>query len=172
MPDCGRGPGVSYDKVQTTIADTATLGYNDVSQKSRVTYASGLATIKAAEDTVDKLCTRAAREWGIDRVAAIWEDYCARPAGPNAGDFEPMSLAKFASRMGRTGGPIVGHYEATPEGAGVSFATHLVDAEVDKETGTTKVVRYTVVQDAGKAIHPSYVKGQFQGGAAQGIGGP
>jgi len=30
--------------------------------------------------------------------------------------------------------------------------------------------RYTVVQDAGKAIHPSYVEGQFQGGAAQGIG--
>ncbi len=162
--------GIPYDKVRTTVADTATLGYNDVSHGSRVTYASGLATIKAAEDTIDKLCTRAAREWGIDREAVIWEDGCARPAGPNAGDFEPMSLAKIASRMGRTGGPIVGHYEATPEGAGVSFATHLVDAEVDMETGATKVVRYTVAQDAGKAIHPSYVEGQFQGGAAQGIG--
>jgi CO/xanthine dehydrogenase Mo-binding subunit len=72
--------------------------------------------------------------------------------------------------MGRTGGPISGHYEATPEGAGVSFATHIVDAEVDPETGKTAVVRYTVVQDAGKAIHPTYVEGQFQGGAAQGIG--
>ena len=41
---------------------------------------------------------------------------------------------------------------------------------MDKETGQTKVVRYTVVQDAGKAINPSYVEGQFQGGAAQGIG--
>ena len=162
--------GISYDKVRTTVADTATLGYNDVSHGSRVTYASGLATIKAAEDTIDKLCTRASREWGIDREAVVWEEGCARPAGPNAGDFEPMSLAKIASRMGRTGGPIVGHYEATPEGAGVSFATHLVDAEVDRETGATKVVRYTVVQDAGKAIHPSYVEGQFQGGAAQGIG--
>jgi len=42
--------------------------------------------------------------------------------------------------------------------------------EVDPETGHTKVLRYLVVQDAGTAIHPAYVEGQYQGGAAQGIG--
>jgi len=42
--------------------------------------------------------------------------------------------------------------------------------KVDPETGATKVLRYTVVQDAGKAVHPTYVEGQYQGGAAQGIG--
>lgn len=162
--------GIPYEKIRTTVADTATLGYNEISHGSRVTYASGLATIKAARDAVKKLCARAAAKWGIDEEAVIWEDGYAKPSGPNAGDFEPMSLAKIARSMGRTGGPIVGHYEATPEGAGVSFATHIVDAEVDKETGQTKVVRYTVVQDAGKAIHPTYVEGQYQGGAAQGIG--
>ena len=41
---------------------------------------------------------------------------------------------------------------------------------VDRETGRTRVLRYTAVQDAGRAIHPSYVEGQMQGGAAQGIG--
>ncbi|MFP6743480.1 MAG: molybdopterin cofactor-binding domain-containing protein, partial [Alphaproteobacteria bacterium] len=45
-----------------------------------------------------------------------------------------------------------------------------VDVEVDRETGRTEILRYTVIQDAGKAIHPSYVEGQYQGGAAQGIG--
>lgn len=162
--------GIAYESVRTTIADTATLGYNEISHGSRVTYATGLATIKAARDVVKKLSARAAAKWGIDEEAVIWEEGCAKPAGPNAGEFEPLPLAKIARSMGRTGGPIVGHYEATPEGAGVSFATHIVDAEVDKETGQTKVVRYTVVQDAGKAIHPTYVEGQFQGGAAQGIG--
>jgi len=162
--------GISYDKIRTTIADTATLGYNEVSHGSRVTYASGLATIKAARDAVEKLCGRAADRWGIDRDAVAWEDGYAKPSGSNAGDFEPLSLAELTSNMGATGGPIVGHFEATPEGAGVSFATHIVDAKVDKETGQTSVVRYTVVQDAGKAIHPTYVEGQYQGGAAQGIG--
>ncbi|WP_424926910.1 xanthine dehydrogenase family protein molybdopterin-binding subunit [Amaricoccus tamworthensis] len=162
--------GIPYENIRTTIADTATLGYNEISHGSRVTYASGLATIKAARDAVDKLCTRAAAKWGIDRDAVVWEDGCAKPSGHNAGDFDPLPLAEITKDMGATGGPIVGHFEATPEGAGVSFATHIVDSEVDPETGQTKVIRYTVVQDAGKAIHPTYVEGQYQGGAAQGIG--
>ena len=161
---------IPYEKVRTTVVDTASLGYNDVSHGSRVTYASGLATIKAARDAKKKLCQRAAKVWGIDEDAVDWQDGMAVPAGHNAGQHEPIPFAELCRKMGRTGGPISGHFEATPEGAGVSFATHLVDAEVDKATGATKIVRYTVVQDAGKAIHPSYVEGQFQGGAAQGIG--
>jgi CO/xanthine dehydrogenase Mo-binding subunit len=162
--------GIPYENVRVTIADTASLGFNEQSHGSRATYASGLATIKAARDVIAKLCARAAAKWGIDAEAVSWVDGSAVPSGPNAGDFEPLSLAEIAARMGRTGGPISGHYEASPEGAGVSFATHIVDAEVDPETGKTAIIRYTVVQDAGKAIHPSYVEGQFQGGAAQGIG--
>jgi CO/xanthine dehydrogenase Mo-binding subunit len=162
--------GIPYENIRTTIADTATLGYNEVSHGSRVTYASGLATIEAARSAVKKLKGRAAAKWGIDEDAVVWEDGCAKPAGPNAGEFDPLPIEKLTAKMGSTGGPIVGHFEATPEGAGVSFATHIVDAEVDKETGQTKVVRYTVIQDAGKAINPAYVEGQFQGGAAQGIG--
>ena len=162
--------GIPYEDIRVIIADTASLGYNEISHGSRVTYASGLATIKAAEDAVQKLCARAAAKWGIPEDAVYWEDGFAKPSGPNAGDFEPLPIDEITATMGATGGPISGHFEATPEGAGVSFATHIVDAEVDRETGSTKVVRYTVVQDAGKAVHPTYVEGQFQGGAAQGIG--
>ncbi|WP_281995327.1 xanthine dehydrogenase family protein molybdopterin-binding subunit [Ruegeria faecimaris] len=162
--------GIPYENIRVTIADTATLGYNDVSHGSRVTYASGLATIKAARHAVEKLSERAAAKWGIPMDAVKWENGCAVPSGPNAGDFDPMPLADITADMGATGGPISGHFEATPEGAGVSFGTHIVDAEVDPETGKTSITRYTVIQDAGKAIHPTYVEGQYQGGAAQGIG--
>ena len=41
---------------------------------------------------------------------------------------------------------------------------------MDKETGKVDILRYTSIQDVGKAIHPSYVEGQLQGGAVQGIG--
>jgi CO/xanthine dehydrogenase Mo-binding subunit len=57
-----------------------------------------------------------------------------------------------------------------PAGVGESFGTHVVDVEVDPETGRTTILRYLVVQDAGRAIHPAYVEGQYQGGAVQGIG--
>ena len=50
------------------------------------------------------------------------------------------------------------------------FGAHICDVSVDKETGHVTIERYTAIQDVGKAIHPSYVEGQIQGGAAQGIG--
>ena len=46
----------------------------------------------------------------------------------------------------------------------------MVDVDVDRETGRVAILRYTAVQDAGKAVHPDYVEGQMQGGAVQGIG--
>ena len=92
------------------------------------------------------------------------------PPGANAGAFEPLSLKEIAAESGSTGGPIAGHEECNAENAGQSFSSHLVDVEVDSETGRVTVLRYTVAQDAGKAVHPSYVEGQYQGGAAQGIG--
>lgn len=162
--------GIDYDRVRAIVADTSALGFNDVTEGSRVTFSSGLATIKAAQDAIGKLCARAALMWDIPPEAVIWERGHARPSGSNAGDFEPLSLKEIAAASAETGGPIAGHHEVNAGGAGPSFATHIVDAEVDPETGACKVTRYTVVQDAGKAIHPSYVEGQFQGGAVQGIG--
>jgi len=162
--------GVPYDRVRTVIADTAALGLNDVTDGSRVTFAVGLATIEAARAAKREMCRRVAKIWGLDEEAVVWEDGAVKPAGPNAGEHEPMTLADIAAIAPNTGGPIAGHHEVNAEGAGVSFATHMVDVEVDRETGSTKILRYTVFQDAGKAVHPDYVEGQFQGGATQGIG--
>jgi CO/xanthine dehydrogenase Mo-binding subunit len=162
--------GIPYDKIRTIIADTSSLGHNDVTDGSRVTFSVGLATIEAARDAIRKMCSRAAKIWDIDEDAVEWKDGAAVPAGPNAGKFPPMTLAEIAAVSFNTGGPIAGHHEFNADGAGVSFGVHIADVEVDKETGATRVVRYTVCQDAGKAVHPSYVEGQMQGGAAQGIG--
>ncbi len=128
--------GIPYEKVRTTVVDTASLGYNDVSHGSRVTYASGLATIKAARDAKKKLCARAAEDLGHRRGRGRLggRHGQARRATMPASSSRCRSRSSAAS-WGRTGGPISGHFEATPEGAGVSFATHIVDAEVDPETG-------------------------------------
>jgi CO/xanthine dehydrogenase Mo-binding subunit len=162
--------GIGYEQVRAIVADTSSLGYNDISEGSRVTFSTGMATIAAARDAIGKLCGRAAKIWGIPADAVVWENGCAKPSGSNAGNFQPLSLAEIAKTAANTGGPIAGHFEVNADGAGVSFAVHMCDAEVDRETGRVEVKRYTVIQDAGKAIHPSYVEGQYQGGAAQGIG--
>ncbi len=162
--------GIPYEKIKTIIGDTASVGFSDVTDGSRVTFAVGIATINAAKAAKAEMCKRAAKTWGIDVDAVEWIDGAVHPTGHNAGEFPPLSLAEIAANSGRTGGPIAGHHEGAPDKAGVSFGVHLVDTEVDPETGFTTVKRYTVFQDVGKAIHPSYVEGQMQGGAVQGIG--
>src|SRR5260370_807733 len=94
----------------------------------------------------------------------------AKPAGSNVGTFEPLALAQLAAQAGKTGGPINGHAQLNVTGAGPGFGVHVVDLAVDADTGIVTIGRYTAAQDVGTAIHPSYVEGQLQGGAVQGIG--
>ena len=70
----------------------------------------------------------------------------------------------------RTGGPIIVEGHVCRPRRRRAFGTHIVDVEVDPETGKVEILRYTAVQDVGTAIHPSYVEGQIQGGVVQGIG--
>jgi CO/xanthine dehydrogenase Mo-binding subunit len=76
----------------------------------------------------------------------------------------------LAARLNDTGGPVIGRGAVNPQGVGGSFTATLVDVEVDPETGRVQVLGCTAFQDAGKAVHPSYVEGQMQGGTVQGIG--
>jgi CO/xanthine dehydrogenase Mo-binding subunit len=156
--------GIAYDQVRVIVADTSSLGHNDMTDGSRGTFSSSMATVFAARDAIQVLRERAAKMWEIPIDDVIWQDGHARATGEGHGNLAPLSLKEIAAAAANTGGPIVA------DGAGVSFATHICDVEVDPETGGTRVIRYTVVQDAGKAVHPSYVEGQYQGGAAQGIG--
>ncbi|TIL57856.1 MAG: xanthine dehydrogenase family protein molybdopterin-binding subunit [Mesorhizobium sp.] len=162
--------GIAYEQVKAVVADTSSLGYNDMTDGSRGTFSSSMATISAARNAIKILRDRAAQTWDIPVDDVVWEKGHAIAKGEKYGNLAALSLKEIAAASGKTGGPIAGHSELVADGAGVSFATHICDIEVDPETGATRVLRYTVVQDAGKAVHPTYVEGQYQGGAAQGIG--
>ena len=162
--------GVPAEQVRTIIPDTSSIGFSFLTGGSRVTFATGMAATQAAERVVEDLKRRAAQIWEIPVEAVEWKDGKAYPAGANAGAFEPLDLAALALKAGRTGGPIGAEVSINAQGAGAGFGCHVCDVEVDDETGAVKILRYTAVQDVGRAIHPSYVEGQIQGGAAQGIG--
>jgi CO/xanthine dehydrogenase Mo-binding subunit len=162
--------GIPLARVKPIVADTASIGFTHVTGGSRVTFATGMATVQAAEKVIDQLKRRAAMIWDISPEAVDWRDGCAVPAGANAGSFDPLPLAEIALKAARTGGPIGAEVQLNAQGAGPAFATHVCDVEVDPETGHVTVLRYTATQDVGRAIHPSYVEGQIQGGVTQGIG--
>ena len=162
--------GIDYDLIQSNVVDTETVPYCHVTGGSRVTYATGLAVINACERIIDDLRVRAALMWDVDVDAVVWEDGCAKPASSNVGDFEPLSLKDIASKFSATGGPIGATGTVNAGGQAPGFSTQFCDVEVDPETGRVEILRFVIAQDAGRAIHPSYVEGQMQGGVVQGIG--
>ncbi|HXI31398.1 MAG TPA: xanthine dehydrogenase family protein molybdopterin-binding subunit [Vicinamibacterales bacterium] len=161
--------GIPVERVRSSVGDTDSSGYTDVTGGSRVCYATGMAVIRAAEDAREQLRARAATIWNVSRDAVEWRDGRAIP--PEGTEHaNALSVGELAAKMTHTGGPIVGRASLYAPMAGPAFGAHICDLEVDPETGCSRVVRYTVFQDVGRAVHPGYVEGQMQGGAAQGIG--
>ena len=162
--------GVPYERIRVRVADTESTGYCATTGGSRVTFATGLAVIRACEDVVAELKRRAAATWGVEADQVEWQDGEARPAPGVNMEAQPLPLAELARNAARTGGPISGRASLTAQGPGPAFSVNMADVRVDAETGRAEVTRFTAIQDAGRAIHPDYVEGQMQGGAAQGIG--
>ena len=159
--------GIPAESVNPTVVDTNSIGYTAVTGGSRTTYATGYAAYEAAQDVVKQMIGRAAKLWDVDEANVQFTD--GEFSSIN-GKEEQISFRDLSARLGETGGPVVGRATMNPAGAGGAFATHVVDVAVDEETGKVEILRYTATQDAGKAIHPSYVEGQIQGGVVQGIG--
>ena len=159
--------GLAAEDVQPTVVDTDSVGFTAVTGGSRVAFATGLAAYEAAHDVKRQMIERAARIWEAD-VENI--EFRKGVFHNNNGSSDQMTFSELAEQLGSTGGTVIGRAAVNPPGVGGSFAGVITDVEVDPETGKVTILRFTSVQDAGKAIHPSYVEGQMQGGSVQGIG--
>jgi CO/xanthine dehydrogenase Mo-binding subunit len=153
--------------IKPAIVDTDSIGYCSGAGGSGVTFKTGRACYEAAQDVRRQLIQRAARIWEVDAGDVDYKDgVLLHKQDPELS----MTFKQIASQLNGSGGPVVGRATVNPGGAGPAFGLHIVDVEVDPDTGKVDILRYTAVQDVGKAIHPSYVEGQVQGGAVQGIG--
>ena len=159
--------GIAAEDVNPQVVDTDSVGYTAVTGGSRTAFATGWAAYEAANDVKQQMVERAAKLWGVEADSVEMMDGVIR----SKTDTElTMTFKELAGQINDTGGPIVGRSAVDPAGAGGSYCGQIVDVEVDPETGKVDILRFTTVQDAGKAIHPSYVEGQMQGGSVQGIG--
>ncbi len=161
--------GLPIEKVRPIVADTASIGFSMLTGGSRTTFATGMAVTQAAQKIVEDLKRRGAllMDVPVDQVDFVnGAVVCLDPAKGKA----DLTVAELAEKAAQTGGPIGAQVSLNAQGAGPGFGVHVCDVEVDPETGHVTVLRYTAAQDVGKAIHPSYVEGQIQGGVAQGVG--
>jgi CO/xanthine dehydrogenase Mo-binding subunit len=158
---------IPVEDIKPQVGDTDTIGFTSNTGGSSATFKSGWACYNAAQSVKEQMVLRAAKIWEIPEEDVEYKEAVLQ----HKSDPElKLTFKQIAARMIPTGGPIVGSAGVNPPGPGPSIGVHVVDVEVDSETGKVEILRYTAVQDAGKAIHPDYVEGQIQGGAVQGIG--
>ena len=158
------GLGLPAESIRPGVADTDSVGYTEGTYGSRTTFATGWAVYEVGKQLKEELLERAAIIWETEPEKIHYDH------GTFLIDDKQMTFAELASRLDETGGPVVASAAVRPEQSGPAFTTHIVDVEVDPETGKVQILRYTAVQDAGKAIYPNYVQSQIQGGVAQGVG--
>ncbi|MQG85699.1 MAG: xanthine dehydrogenase family protein molybdopterin-binding subunit, partial [SAR202 cluster bacterium] len=159
--------GLPAEDVKPSVADTDSIGYSSGAGGSGVTFKMGTACYLAAEDVKQQLIERAAKIWEVE-VEDV--EYVKSELHHKSDPELKMTFTELARRLNGTGGPIVGRGTANPGQVGNAFCVNIVDVEVDPDTGKTDILRFTAIQDVGKAIHPSYVEGQIQGASVQGIG--
>jgi CO/xanthine dehydrogenase Mo-binding subunit len=154
---------IPIEDVKTTVVDTESTGFADGSWGSRTTFSTGWAVYELGQSLIQRLRERAAELWQISLKQVVYTD------GSFSADDQKLTFKELATRLSDDF-PVVASTAVNPGGVGPAFATHIVDVEVDPETGKTDILRYTAVQDVGKAVHPAYVEGQIQGSVVQGIG--
>ena len=160
--------GLPAERIKPSIVDTDSIGYSSGAGGSGVTFKMGTAVYQAGEEVRRQMIERAARIWDVPVEDVEYQE--DGTLAHKSDDALRMTFDQLARRLNGTGGPIVGHGAANPGGVGNAFAINVADVEVDPDTGKVELLRFTAIQDCGKAIHPSYVEGQIQGGAVQGIG--
>ena len=159
--------GISAEDVHPSVGDTDSIGYTAISAGSSAVYKTGWASLEAARDLLSQLEARVALVWDVPlEEVVIVDGVFSLRSDPE----QQLTLNEIAARQNSTGGPLIGRAAGAWGGESPGFAVHIVDVQVDPETGKTDILRYTALQDPGIAIHPAYVEGQIQGGAVQGIG--
>jgi CO/xanthine dehydrogenase Mo-binding subunit len=193
VPDLGAGQanslcqiaaevlGVPLDDVTIYYSDSALTPLAGTTTATRQLYMSGNATLKAAQMVRQVLVQRAAHHFGVAKDAV---DLADRAAFVIADARRKLPLSDLA-KMCASDGMKLQHLalftapfsdQLDPENLqgdifpDFTFSAHAIEVAVDMETGEITVLKSVGCHDVGRAINPTAVEGQIQGGSAQGIG--
>ena len=172
---CADALGAPIARIDCTSADTDTTADCGKTSASRQTFVSGKAAFLAGK----------AMRRAILRLANVGDEASFHFEGATVvidgdGGAHRIDLAKlpvnqsgFVADVQETFDPPTSPLDEDGQGepyAVFGYGAHLAEIEVDIELGRVKVLRLTCAHDIGKAINPTLVEGQIEGGAAQGLG--
>jgi carbon-monoxide dehydrogenase large subunit len=155
--------GIPMDRIDIVQGDTdLATGFGSVG--SRSLFVGGTALAVSANDLIAKAREKAANELEASIEDIEYRDGTLTVVGTDRriGLFE-IAKKEDGARLS---------VDSTGEVDGPSWpnGSHICEVEIDPETGVTRVVRYTTVDDVGIVVNPMLVTGQVHGGVAQGIG--
>jgi aerobic carbon-monoxide dehydrogenase large subunit len=157
------GLGIPMGKIDVVQGDTdLATGFGSVG--SRSLFVGGTAVAVSTNDLISK-----AREKASHLLETSAEDIEYRNGVLTvAGTDRRISLFDIAGK--EDGARLSVDSQGEVDGPSWPNGTHICEVEIDPDTGLTRVVRYTTVDDVGVAVNPMLVTGQVHGGVAQGIG--
>jgi CO/xanthine dehydrogenase Mo-binding subunit len=176
--------GLTPDDVTVIIGDTDSTPFDVGIFGDRGTHTTGLAVNLAATDAKNQLLELAAEQMEANVADLEVQDKKIFVTGV------PGRFIHFRDVLGggmyKKGGPVIGKASINPstrpidpkiaQGAAsrmfstYTFATNIVEVEVDPDTGEVKVIKAAGAQDCGTVINPDGVAGQMVGGMAIGLG--
>ena len=164
--------GIDGDRIRIRQGDTDTIPVGGGTGGARSLYSESQAILLTAATVIEK--GRKAASEALEAAVAdiVFEDGRFSVTGTDRG-IDIIALA-LGQRARANKGEDVTTLDAA-EVAQINAHTfpngcHIAEVEVDPETGTIEIVRYSVTDDVGKAVNPMIVRGQVHGGVAQGFG--
>jgi len=158
--------GVDNALIDLCQGDTDLIPMGGGHGSSRATYMGGTAIWRASEDIVTKGKRIAARVLGADEADIRFEDGYFSVPGTN----RAMALLDVAAEARRTGSTLNTYHAWTREAMTFPNGTHVVEVEIDRDTGQVFLVRHIAVDDYGVLVNPMIAAGQAHGAIAQGAG--
>jgi len=165
--------GVPFEKVRIVQGDTDAIADGGGTGGSRSLTAEGVAILEASDRVIEKGKIAAAHVFEAAVADIAFEGGTFRVAGTD----RAIGIMELAERVRVMASKPAGLEEGLDASASIELdawtfpnGCHVAEVEVDPETGVTRIVRYTVVDDFGVVVNPLLVEGQVHGGVVQGIG--
>ncbi|HEX5416088.1 MAG TPA: xanthine dehydrogenase family protein molybdopterin-binding subunit [Chloroflexota bacterium] len=162
--------GVPVEKVKVVNGDTSTAPFGPVSGGSLTTYMVGPAVQGAAQQAREQILQIAADELEAAIGDLELANGAVRVKGVPDRQITLEKIGDLTTNFGAPYAPVQGMGKRGKAPNAPGFAVHLAKVRVDRETGQVAVTGYAAIQDVGKAINPAEVRGQIEGGVAQGLG--
>ena len=153
--------GVKLSEVQLITGDTDVTVVGGGAHSARALRLAAVVMAKASDQIVDKGTRIAA---GLLEAAEADIEFSARRFRVKGTD-RSVDLYEVAAA-----GPLEGLSDEVLTAPSFPYGCAVCEVEVDPETGVVEVVRYTTVDDCGRAVNPMILHGQTHGGIAQGVG--